>query len=214
MEKRLLKKTKALNVSGVRAELISENENKIRKLATACAIMFSWILIWALVLKLGSETLIVRNYTNLKDMTFKERILWDLIPFNYRGDDYWKLRQMIETGLNALVFAPLAVTLCYIFKKKNVFRDAAICLAFSLLVETTQLLTILGNPATEDLITNTAGAFVGYAIYCLVLKRLSARKSVIFWSVITVMVTVACAFSLITTAMVSETIIKIITRTL
>ena len=68
MEKRLLKKTKALNVSGVRAELISENENKIRKLATACAIMFSWILIWALVLKLGSETLIVRNYTNLKDM--------------------------------------------------------------------------------------------------------------------------------------------------
>ena len=214
MKKHLLKKTKALNVSGVRAELISENENKIRKLAVACAIMFSWILIWALVLKLGSETLIVRNYNNLKDMTFKERILWDLIPFNDRGEDYLKLRLMIETGLNAFVFAPFAITLCYIFKNENVFRDAAICLAFSLMVETTQLLTILGNPATEDLITNTTGAFVGYAIYCLILKRLSIRKSVILWSAITVMVTVVFAFSLITTAMVSETIIKIITRTL
>lgn len=190
------------------------NKNKIRRLAIACAIMFSWLLIWALVFKLGSETLLIRNYTNLKDMTFKERILWDLIPFNYRGDEYWKSRQILDTVLNCFVFAPLAIFLCYIFEKKNVFRDAAICFGFAVIVETTQLFTVLGNPATEDLITNTLGCFIGYTIYCLILKRISLRKSAILLTLVCVMISVATAFSLVTTAMSADVIFKIITRAL
>ena len=204
----------SLNLSSVRAERLLDNKNKIRRLAIACAIMFSWLLIWALVFKLGSETLLIRNYTNLKDMTFKERILWDLIPFNYRGDEYWKSRQILDTVLNCFVFAPLAIFLCYIFEKKNVFRDAAICFGFAVIVETTQLFTILGNPATEDLITNTLGCFIGYAIYCLILKRISLRKSAILLTLVYVMISVATAFSLVTTAMSADVIFKIITRTL
>lgn len=204
----------SLNLSSVRAERLLNNKNKIRRLAIACAIMFSWLLIWALVFKLGSETLLIRNYTNLKDMTFKERILWDLIPFNYRGDEYWKSRQILDTVLNSFVFAPLAILLCYIFEKKNVFRDAAICFGFAVIVETTQLFTVLGNPATEDLITNTLGCFIGYTIYCLILKRISLRKSAILLTLVCVMISVATAFSLVTTAMSADVIFKIITRTL
>lgn len=204
----------SLNLSSVRAERLLDNKNKIRRLAIACAIMFSWLLIWALVFKLGSETLLIRNYTNLKDMTFKERILWDLIPFNYRGDEYWKSRQILDTVLNCFVFAPLAIFLCYIFEKKNVFRDAAICFGFAVIVETTQLFTVLGNPATEDLITNTLGCFIGYTIYCLILKRISLRKSAILLTLVCAMISVATAFSLVTTAMSADVIFKIITRTL
>ena len=204
----------SLNLSSVRAERLLNNKNKIRRLAIACAIMFSWLLIWALVFKLGSETLLIRNYTNLKDMTFKERILWDLIPFNYRGDEYWKSRQILDTVLNCFVFAPLAIFLCYIFEKKNVFRDAAICFGFAVIVETTQLFTVLGNPATEDLITNTLGCFIGYTIYCLILKRISLRKSAILLTLVCVMISVATAFSLVTTAMSADVIFKIITRAL
>lgn len=204
----------SLNLSSVRAERLLNNKNKIRRLAIACVIMFSWLLIWALVFKLGSETLLIRNYTNLKDMTFKERILWDLIPFNYRGDEYWKSRQILDTVLNCFVFAPLAIFLCYIFEKKNVFRDAAICFGFAVIVETTQLFTVLGNPATEDLITNTLGCFIGYAIYCLILKHISLRKSAILLTLVCVMISVATAFSLVTTAMSADVIFKIITRTL
>lgn len=214
MKTQKFEKRSPLNLSLVRAELLVKNENRIRRLAIACAIMLSWLLIWALVFKLGSETLLVRNYTNLKDMTFKERILWDLIPFNYRGDEYWKSRQILDTVLNCFVFAPLAIFLCYVFEKKNLFRDVAICFGFAVLVEATQLFTILGNPATEDLITNTLGCFIGYAIYCLILKRISLRKSAILLTLVCVMISVATVFSLVTTAMSADVIFKIITRTL
>ena len=204
----------SLNLSSVRAEHLLKNKTKTRRLAISCAIMFSWLLIWALVFKLGSETLLIRNYTNLKDMTFKERILWDLIPFNYRGDEYWKSRQILDTVLNCFVFAPLAIFLCYVFEKRNLFRDVAICFGIAALVEATQLFTILGNPATEDLITNTLGCFIGYDIYCLILKRISLRKSAILLTLVCVMISVATAFSLVTTAMSADVIFKIITRTL
>ena len=39
-----------------------QNEKTIRGLAIAATVTFAWILIWALVLKLGSEIMLVRNY--------------------------------------------------------------------------------------------------------------------------------------------------------
>ena len=141
-------------LKSLREKYLPYDEVSLRRLALATTFMFSWILVWALVFKLGNEVLLVGNYTNLKDMTLEERILWDLIPFNYRGEGEYKLKLIMDTVLNCFVFAPLGVTFCYIFKKVNVWRNAAICLAFSIGVELLQLVTILGNPATEDLITN------------------------------------------------------------
>lgn len=197
-----------------RERWLSHNKLTVKRLAVACAIMFSWLLIWALVFKLGSEILLARNYSNLKDMTFMERIMWDLIPFNYRGTDYWKTRQFIDTILNCFIFAPLGISFCYIFEKKNVFRDALICLGFSLFIESMQLITVLGNPSTEDLLTNVTGCFIGHLIYVLILRRLSLRNSTIFLMVATVVLSLAVVFSFVTTVIASEVIFKIITRTL
>lgn len=197
-----------------RRRWLSHNKTTVKRLAVACALMFSWLLIWALMFKLGSEILLARNYTNLKDMTFEERIMWDLIPFNYRGTDYWKMRQFVDTILNCFVFAPLGIAFCYIFEKRNILRDALICLGFSLLIESIQLITMLGNPATEDLITNVAGCFIGHIIYSLIFKRLSVKNSAIFFKVVTVFLFFSSAFALVTTAMSLDLIIKIVTRTL
>ena len=203
-----------LNIEITKKDLTIKNEMLIKRLAIASAIMFSWLLIWALVLKLGSEVLLVRNYTNLKDMTLEERLMWDLIPFNYRGTDYWKMRQMIDTLLNCFVFAPLGFLLCYIFEKKNILRDALICLSFSVFVETMQLLTMLGNPSTEDLITNVVGCFIGHIVYRLFFGRLSMQKNTIFLRIVFIIFVVSVAFSLVTTAMAVDTIIEIITKTM
>ena len=114
------------NLPSSTQELMEENishhenyEKRIVSLSLMAVGMLAWILIWALVFKLGSEVLLVRNYTNLKDMTIEERILWDIIPFQYRGDEYWKMRQFLDTILNCFILAPLGVLLCYAFKKDN-----------------------------------------------------------------------------------------------
>lgn len=191
-----------------------QTEKCIRKLATVALIMFAWLLIWALVLKMGSEIMLVRNYNNLKEMTVKERIMWDIIPFNYRGEPYWKMRQFIETILNCFVLAPLAILLCYLFKKPNVWRNVALCLAFSLGIELLQLCTVLGNPATEDLITNTVSGFIGYAIYQLLLRRIPTKLTARLFIVVDVILVAAVVFSLVTTAIAADTIFAILTKTL
>lgn len=196
-----------------RGGCLSHNKTTVKRLAVACAVMFSWLLIWALVLKLGSETMLVRNYTNLKDMTLEERILLDLRPFNYENKGN-KLNLIMDTVLNCFVFAPLGIAFCYVFEKKNVFRDVLICLGFSIFIEAVQLFTMLGNPATEDLITNVAGCFIGHMIYNLLIRRLSMRKSSIFLMVVTAILSLAVVFSFATTVMAAEVIFKIITRTL
>ena len=201
-------------IKNLREKYLPYDEATLRRQALVTTFLFSWILIWALVFKLGSELLLVGNYTNLKDMTIEERILWDLIPFNYRGEGEYKLKLIMDTVLNCFVFAPLGVTLCYVFKKVNVWRNAAICLAFSVGVELLQLATILGNPATEDLITNTVGCFIGFGLYHLIFKRISVKNSVRTLAVVNTLLAIASIVALITLAMSGETIIGIITRTL
>ena len=201
-------------LKSLREKYLPYDEATLRRQALATTFLFSWILIWALVFKLGSELLLVGNYTNLKDMTIEERILWDLIPFNYRGEGEYKLKLIMDTFLNCFVFAPLGVTLCYVFKKVNVWRNAAICLAFSVGVELLQLATILGNPATEDLITNTVGCFIGFGLYHLIFKRISVKNSVRTLAVVNTLLAIGGIVSLVTLVMSGETIIGIITRTL
>ena len=197
-----------------REKYLPYDEATLRRLSIIAIAMFAWILIWALVFKLGSEILLVGNYTNLKDMTIEERILWDLIPFNYRGEGEYKFKLIMDTVLNCFVCAPFGVLFCYAFKKKNVLRDAAICLGFSIFVESLQLITTLGNPATEDLITNTVGCFIGFGLYHLIFKRISVKNSVRTLAVVNTLLVVASIVAIVTIGMAWETIIGIITRTI
>ena len=191
-----------------------QSEKTIRMLAIAATVTFAWILIWALVLKLGSEIMLVRNYYNLRYMTLEERILWDIIPFHYRGEGEYVMRQVLNTILNCFVLAPFGITLCYVFKKPNVWLSAALCFGFALCIEILQLFTVVGNPASEDLITNTASCFIGYAIYHFFLRRMTSKQTSRFLAISNVVLGIGVIFSLVTIAIASDTIFKILTRTL
>ena len=196
-------------------DISSPQDKKIlKRLVIAATAMYFAILVWALVLKLGNESILTNLYTNLKDMTLRERILWDLVPFHYRGEGLYKTKIIMDTVFNCFVFAPFGVSLGYLFKKTNVLRDAAICLGLSLLIELIQLATMLGNPATEDLITNVAGYFIGFALYKLVFARLSVKNSVRVLAVVCVLFGAATLYAIVTTADAAELIYKIVTKTL
>ena len=194
--------------------LLSYNEKTLRRLAISLTAMLAWLLIWALVFKLCDRETLIRNYTNLKDMTLIDRIKWDLIPFNYRGEGEYRARLIMDTALNCLVFAPFGVTLCFVFKKPNIFRDASFCLAFSLIIEALQLFTTVGNPATEDLITNVFGYFIGFGVYHLLFKRLTVKQGVITFAVFNSVAALLTIFSLVSAAITAPLIYQLITKTL
>jgi len=203
-----------MNPKNAREKFLPYNESTLKSLVISAAAMYLWILIWALVLKLGNEAVLLNNYNNLKELTVKERIMWDIIPFNYRPEEGKLINLIMDSVLNCFVFAPFGVAFCYIFKKINILRDAALCLGLSLLIELTQLATMLGNPATEDLITNTLGYFIGLGLYFLVFKRLSVKHSVRFLAVVNVIFAAAALFALATTIDSAELIYGIVTKTL
>ncbi len=201
-------------IKNIREKYLPYNEETQRKLALSGVIMLAWILVWALIFKCCMEESLIGNYYNLRYMTIEERIMWDIIPFNYRGEGYYKMLQIISTVLNCFVFAPFGIAFCYIFKKKNVWRDAAICLACSLTIETIQIFTTWGNPATEDLITNVAGCFIGFGIYQILFKRLSVKQNVQIFAFANIALALVTVYSLITTVNTMDLIIKMLTNTL
>ena len=201
-------------IKEIQEKYLPYTEKTIRRLSISAAIMLLWIMIWALVFKLCDPEMLTRTYINLKELTPLERIMWDLIPFNYRGTDYWKMRQMIDTALNCFVFAPYGALFCYIFKKRNVFRDAGICLGICISIELLQLATMLGNPATEDLITNTLGCFIGHGINVLAFDRMSLKAKTMIVGVVNLILIGGSIYAIITTIGAADVIYGIITRTL
>ena len=189
-------------------------EEKTYRLATAAAIMLSWLLIWALVLKCGSEMLLLRNYQNLKDMTVEERILWDIIPFNYRGDDSVKRQLFVDSVLNCFVFVPLGICICLAARKRKALRTVLFCLGYSVFVEFLQLLTTLGNPATEDLITNLFGALLAIALYYIIFNRISPSAKLKLLAVTNILLALSVILSALTTVGAFDVIYGIATKTL
>lgn len=99
-----------------------------------------------------------------KSITFRPNISWT--PF------IGMITGPVDTALNVILFVPLGFFLPLLFKKyrdlKNVMHTGFL---LSLSVELVQLFN-WGSSDINDLMTNTAGACVGYFIYCLLAKAL------------------------------------------
>lgn len=189
-------------------------QNKIKTLALISAILLLFIYIWALVFKLGNEEILIRNYYNLKDSSLMDRIMWDIIPFNYRGTDYYIKLQILSTFLNCFVFAPFSIIVCYVLKKPKLWKIILISFTLSLCLEITQLFTPIGNPATEDLITNTLSGIIGYAIYYFILKKISLNNTYKIFIVVSAILLIVVIYSIISISTISNILYKILTRTL
>ena len=201
------KKTKKRN-----SNLVFTYDNRaLRREVIFATSMYLFILIWALSLKFGSAVLLTRNYINLSELTLRERFLWDIVPFHTRQNH---VEQWIEFFANSLVFAPFGVLLNYLFKKRNILRDFALCLGLSLTIEVFQLFTLLGGFASEDLIMNSLGYFLGLGVYYLIFKKRTIKTCIWTCRVANFIFLPLFIFALVTTLQNGELILSILTKTL
>lgn len=105
------------------------------------------------------------GYTN--SIHFRPNISWT--PF------IGMITGPVDTALNIFLFIPFGLFLPLLFKKFNNIKAAALAgFLFSLSVELVQLFN-WGSSDINDLMTNTAGACIGYLIYCLLAKVLPSK---------------------------------------
>ena len=173
--------------------------------------LYTGILLWIVCLKFSSAEMLARNYKNLSELTLEERFLWDIVPFHTRQNHNL---QKLEFIANSLIFAPYGILLNYLFKKRNVFRDVFLCFSFSFAIEVFQLYTMLGGFATEDLIMNTLGYFVGLILYYLIFKKRTQKTCIWVCRVANFIFLPTFIYALVTTLKNGELIVSILTRQL
>ena len=183
---------------------------KLKIIVTITFILFILFLFWGLWFKFNDNTSIVENYKFLITMSLKERLLYDIIPFQYRFD---VRNQVIIALLNAVIFMPIGVLLNIIFEKKNILRDVLICFGISLTIEIIQLFTLIGSFSTSDLIMNTLGYFIGLPFYYLLFKKETVKFNSLFFIIVNSCLSVILLFGLINTIYSLDVIIKVLTKT-
>ncbi|WP_146548255.1 glycopeptide resistance protein VanZ-A [Rummeliibacillus suwonensis] len=124
------------------------------------------ILIWLVLFKFSFNISSVLNY--------QHRSL-NLIPFAapsiVNGEINFR-----ESIYNCIVFIPFGLLLNVNFKKTGFYPKFAFILFFSLTAEFLQFVFAIGATDITDLITNTAGGFLGLKLYELSNKYMNNEK--------------------------------------
>lgn len=191
--------------------LFTYDERALRREVIFATSFYIFILIWGLCFKFGDAEMLATNYKNLSELNLRERFLWDIVPFYTRQNH---TLQWLEFFANSLVFAPFGVLLNYMFAKRNVLRDFALCVGLSLCIELFQLFTLLGGFATADLIMNGLGYFLGLIIYYLIFKNRSLKTCIWICRVANFIFFVLLFYAVGTTLQVWELIVSIFTKQL
>jgi glycopeptide antibiotics resistance protein len=187
------------------------DERVLRREVIFAIAFYIFILLWALCLKFCNAEMLAQNYKNLSELNLRERFLWDIVPFYTRQNH---TVQRLEFVANSIVFAPFGVLLNYLFKKRCIIRDFALCVGFSLAIEVFQLFTLLGGFATADLIMNSLGYFVGLAIYYLIFKKRTVKTCIWTCRVANAIFLPLFIWALVTTLQNGELILSILTKQL
>ena len=212
LKKRKKDNGQLLNVTMEEKKLfLRYDERMLKREVLVATELYIFVLFWGLCLKFGNAQMLTQNYINLSELTIRERFLWDIVPFYTRQNH---TLQWIEFFANSLVFAPFGVLLNYLFAKRNVLRDFALCLGFSLSIEVFQLFTLLGGFATVDLIMNALGYFVGLGLYYLIFKKRSIKTCVWVCRAFNFIFLVLFIYAFATTIENRELIVDILTKKL
>lgn len=146
----------------------------IKILSISAIILYLMFLVWGLFFKFGDIDYTRKCSYGLSLLTDKERFLYDIIPFDF-GNTEQKLIHFTLNILNMFVFVPLAIMLIFRSGKINFIKHTIFCFLVSLVLEVTQFFTLIGGFASDDLLMNTMGYFVGALIYHVLLRRLSDK---------------------------------------
>ena len=203
---------KLVEIKNPNAEsLFTYDERTLRREVIYATGLYLFILIWCVCFKFGNGEMLATNYKNLSELDLRERFLYDIVPFYTRQNH---TLQRLEFVANSIIFAPFGVLLNYLFKKRSILRDFAICLGLSLSIEVFQLFTLFGGFATVDLIMNTLGYFVGLGIYYLIFKKRTIKTCIWVCRVFNFIFLVLFVYALGTTLQNGELLVAILTRTL
>ena len=199
------------NIKTQKNGLLAPNESTLRREVAVALVFWSAFILWVICLKFCNAEMLVRNYRNLSELTLEERFWYDIVPFYTRQNHFV---QRLEFVANALIFAPYGVLLNYLFKKRNIFRDVFLCFFLSLSIEVFQLYTMLGGFATVDLITNTAGYFIGLVFFYLIFKKRTVRTCVWVCRIFNLLLLPVVAYVAYTTVQNWQLIVDIATHKL
>ena len=83
------------------------------------------------------------------------------------------LKEVLE---NLLLFVPMGIYLQMLLSKWRFHGKLIIIAGTSLLLEMVQSVLAIGRSDITDLLTNTAGGFLGLALYCIVAWLLRKRE--------------------------------------
>ena len=110
-----------------------------------------------------SSTLLSRSRS--EEWMYNIRPLWTYIEIAKGG---WKAGRLVEQLLlNVAMFIPIGFLLTILAYKRNSLTILLWCIGISGSIETLQLLTKRGLFEFDDILHNTIGALIGYAIYKL-----------------------------------------------
>ena len=118
------------------------------------------ILIWLVLFKL--------QYNILSVFQYHQRSV-NLIPFAASGS----FREMID---NVIIFIPFGLLLNVNFKKVRFLPKFALILVLSLIFEFIQFICAIGSTDITDVMTNTAGGFLGLNLYAFSNKYINNKK--------------------------------------
>ena len=83
-----------------------------------------------------------------------------------------RMQAIINLGGNVIMFIPLGFFLPKFWQKQRKFRRTLLTTAgIIILVELTQMFTLLGTCDIDDLILNVTGAAIGYGFYKIFTKK-------------------------------------------
>lgn len=117
--------------------------------------------------------LTVLRDTVLSDYSYNLSLFSDLISIYKNGTTWQFLRLFLG---NILWFVPFGFLAPLIFEKLTFLKTALLGFAFSLAIESMQLVFKMGVFEIDDLILNTFGAILGYFVFSVFRKIIKINK--------------------------------------
>lgn len=153
-------------------------QKRLNKLIKIGIVLYILFLLWVIYFKFGKVDLVWHNAYSISHLSPLERFMFDIIPFDFSNSpSVQHTSQLVDEILNMLIFAPFGVALPLLNKKIKILPQLLFCFGLSLIIEITQYFTAIGGLASDDLIMNTLGYFVGLIFYILIFKKISDKTN-------------------------------------
>ncbi len=133
-----------------------------KSFAQIVLVAYALALLWLLLFKFAYEIPSILLHFHVRTASF--------IPFAGYSSS---MREMFD---NAMVFVPLGLLLSVVFKQLSFGRKLLAMAALSVTVELLQYALAIGVTDVTDVIMNTAGGFVGLALYRFGSKYCTSEK--------------------------------------